>query len=110
MGDNTGNQTTVTLDEEVAAYGPADAVLFETFDAHLTDLEFYTAPEGTLLATTPDDRRCVRLTVTDRGLAATETVEADDPTEDRDRLDQIDPAPAPDVETADDLSTRLRGD
>ncbi|WP_435176482.1 hypothetical protein [Halorussus sp. AFM4] len=109
MGEHTGNQTTDTLDAAVAAYGPADAVLFETFDARLTDLEFYTASDGTLFGTTPDDQRWVRLTVTDRGLAATEMVEPDHK-EDFDQLDQIDPAPEPDVGSTNDLSTRLRGD
>jgi hypothetical protein len=110
MGENTGDQTTATLDEEIAAYGPADAALFETFETRLTDLDLYTAPDGTLVATTPDDRRHVRLTVTDRGLAAAETVEADHTSEALDRLDQIEPAPEPDVETDTDLRTRLRGD
>jgi hypothetical protein len=50
------------------------------------------------------------LTVTDRGLAAAETVEADHTSEALDRLEQIESAPEPDVETDTDLRTRLRGD
>ena len=96
-------------EETVTGLGPADAVLFDTLGARLADIDLYTAPDGALLATTPDTSTAVRLAVTDRGLAATETVEAR-VTADLEPVEHIEPAPEPDVTADTDLSTRLRGD
>lgn len=92
----------------VAAFGPADATLFDTLNARLTDLDLYTTPDGTLLATTADTAVAVRLAVTDRGLAATETSTQEYTEDELTSVDQINPAPEADVDA--DLSTRLRGD
>lgn len=109
MTQDSVDRTKPEREEPVAALGPADAVLFDTLDARLTDLEFYTTPDGTLLATAPDTSSAVRLTVTDRGLAATEIAQ-DHAEEDRTPVEHVDPAPEPDVTADADLRTRLRGD
>lgn len=93
-------------EDSIAALGPADGVLFETLEARLTDLELYTAADGTLLATTPDTTSVVRLAVTDRGLAAAEVME-EAAESDRTPVDRIDPAPEADLTTR---RTRSRGD
>ena len=108
MVQESADRSKSEREESIAAFGPADAALFDTLDARLTELNLYAAPDGTLLATAPDASSAVRLTVTDRGLAATETVE-EHVEEDPRPVEQIDPAPEPDVADT-DLRTRLRGD
>lgn len=109
MGENDADRT-VLEPEQTTSLGPADGVLFDTFDARLVDLDVYATPDGSLIATTPDASSVVRLEATDRGLAATETTALDPETEDLERLDRIDPAVQPDVDAGETVRTRLRGD
>lgn len=97
-----------THERAATAVGPADAALFETLDARLTDLELYTAADGTLFATAPDTAAVVRLTVTDRGLVATDSGAQVLDEADLTPVDRIDPAPESDVTAGG--QTRVRGD
>lgn len=84
-------------EDAVAVVGPADAILFETLDVCLTNLNLYTGPEGVLLATTPGTSSVVQLTVSDRGLVATEIMAQDIDETDHTPVDQINPAPGSDI-------------
>lgn len=108
MAQDTVDRPKPEHEKAVATFGPADAVLFDTLDARLATLDLSTAPDGTLLATTPDTSSVVRLAVTDRGLAATVAQEAEET--ERRPVEQIDPAPESDVNVDTSVRTRSRGD
>lgn len=110
MAQDTASQSVPERADTVPAPGPVDAVLFDTLDARLTDITFYTAPDGALLATTPATSTTVRLDVTDQGLTGTKTSMHEYEKEDLTAVEHIDPTPEPDVATDADLRTRLRGD
>lgn len=94
----------------IGTVGPADAVLFDALDARLADLELATTADGSLLATTPDTESVVRLTATDRGLVATETVAQELDETEQTPVDWLEPAPHSDVAPDRTGRTRSRGD